>query len=274
MKIYNPTTPGRRGMTGADFDEITSDRPHKALVFGRSGCGGRNNQGRLTVRHRGGGHKRLVRILDWKRDKHDVPALVETIEYDPNRSARIALLVYADGERRYILAPKGLAVGEKVSSGPKAEIRVGAALPLTRIPLGTVVHAIEMRPGAGACLARSAGTSTQLLAREKGTATLRLPSGEMRRVPDSCYATIGVVGNEEHENIQIGKAGRKRWMGIRPTVRGVVMNPCDHPHGGGEGKAPQGNPHPVSPWGWNTKGKKTRKDKKASNRFILSRRKK
>lgn len=273
MKSFRPTSPGRRTMTVSDFEEITADAPYKPLTTSRPEKAGRNHHGRITVRHRGGGHKRRYRLVDFKREKFGVPARVETIEYDPNRSARIARLVYADGERRYILAPKGLSVGDEVSSGPNAEVRPGAALPLANIPLGTVVHAVEMNPGGGARLARSAGTFVQLLAREKGHATLRLPSGEMRRVPEACLATVGAVGNEEHENLVVGKAGRSRWLGRRPSVRGVVMNPVDHPHGGGEGKSPQGNPHPVSPWGWKTKGRKTRKKNKPSDRMIVARRK-
>ena len=277
VRVLNPTTPGRRGMEVSDFAEITTDRPNKRLTSGKAATGGRNVYGRITSRFRGGGHKRRYRAIDFKRDKIGVPGTVETIEYDPNRTARIALVRYADGERRYIPAPKGLAVGARVVAGDAktpAPIEPGCSLPLARIPLGSVVHCVELTPGRGAALARSAGTSIQVLALEAGTAVLRLPSGELRRVDERCRATIGLVGNEEHENISIGKAGRKRWLGRMPHNRGASMNPVDHPHGGGEGKSPQGNPHPVSPWGWHTKGLKTRNPRKASWKLILQRRKK
>jgi large subunit ribosomal protein L2 len=259
-------------MSVASFDEITKSRPEKALLEPLRKSGGRNNTGRVTSRHRGGGHKRFYRIIDFKRNKFGMDAKVTAIEYDPNRSARIALLQYADGERRYIIAPDGVKVGEVLRSGPDAEIKVGNALPLAGIPAGTFVHNVEMRPGKGAQIARSAGMSIQLMAKEGKFAQLRLPSGEIRNIPADCLATIGSVGNADHENISIGKAGRSRWLGIRPQSRGVVMNPVDHPHGGGEGKSPQGNPHPVSPWGWHTKGKKTRWRKKPSSKYIVKRR--
>ncbi len=255
------------------FDEITKTEPEKSLIEPLKKSGGRNNTGRITSRHRGGGHKRMYRIIDFKRDKTGMDAKVIAIEYDPNRSARIALLQYPDGEKRYIIAPEGVKVGEKLRSGPDAEIKTGNALPLANIPAGTFVHNIELRPGKGAQLARSAGASVQLMAKEGKYAQLRLPSGEVRNVPLTCMATIGVVSNAEHENISLGKAGRSRWLGIRPQSRGVVQNPVDHPHGGGEGKSPQGNPHPVSPWGWHTKGLKTRRRKNPSNKFIVKRRK-
>lgn len=260
-------------MTVEDFSSLTKKRPEKSLTKGAKQHAGRNNLGRITMRRRGGGHKRLYRAIDFKRDKDGIPAKVESIEYDPNRSGRIALLVYRDGERRYILAPKGLTVGDEVMSGDKASITPGNCLPLSAMPLGSTVHAIEVTLGRGAAMARSAGTSAQLVARENGYATLRVPSGEMRRIHERCRAVVGVVGNEEHENVTIGKAGRNRHLGKRPKVRGVVMNPVDHPHGGGEGKAPAGNPHPVSPWGWQTKGLKTRRKKKYSNKYIVKRRK-
>ncbi|GIX06221.1 MAG: 50S ribosomal protein L2 [Candidatus Poribacteria bacterium] len=273
VKKYRPVTPSRRFMTTSDFSELTTDRPYKPLVVGKKRSSGRNVHGRITMRRRGGGHKRRYRIVDFKRDKFGVKGVVRTIEYDPNRSARIALVEYEDGEKRYILAPLGLEVGQTVESGPEAEIRVGNALPLDRIPVGTIVHNIELVPGAGGQLCRAAGTSAQLMAREGKYATLLLPSGELRNVLSRCMATIGQVGNVEHENIVIGKAGRSRWLGRRPKVRGAAMNPVDHPHGGGEGKAPRGR-HPVSPWGKLTKGVKTRKKHKPSDRLILSRRKK
>jgi large subunit ribosomal protein L2 len=260
-------------MSVAGFDEITKTRPEKSLIEPLRGSGGRNNTGRVTSRHRGGGHKRFYRIIDFKRDKKGMDAKVAAIEYDPNRSARIALLQYTDGERRYIVAPNGIKVGDVLRSGPDAEIKNGNAMPLANIPAGTFVHNIEMRPGKGAQLARSAGMAVQLMAKEGKFAQLRLPSGEIRNVPVECNATIGSVGNADHENVSIGKAGRSRWLGIRPQSRGVVMNPVDHPHGGGEGKSPQGNPHPVSPWGWHTKGKKTRWRKNPSSKFIVKRRK-
>ena len=272
MRKLKPTTPGTRWMSVAGFEEITKTRPEKRLIEPLHKSGGRNNTGRITSRHRGGGHKRFYRIIDFKRNKTSMDAKVTAIEYDPNRSARIALLQYTDGERRYILAPDGIKVGDLLRSGPDAEIKVGNAMPLANIPAGTFVHNIEMRPGKGGQYARSAGMAVQLMAKEGKFAQLRLPSGEIRNVPAECFATIGNVGNAEHENISVGKAGRSRWLGIRPQSRGVVMNPVDHPHGGGEGKSPQGNPHPVSPWGWHTKGKKTRWRKKPSSKYIVKRR--
>jgi len=272
IRALKPVTPGTRWVTVPTFDEITTAKPRKSLIEPLKKSGGRNNTGRITSRHRGGGHKRFYRVVDFKRDKTGVAARVETIEYDPNRSARIALLLYADGERRYIIAPDGLKVGLKVQSGPEAEISLGNTLPLSGIPIGTFVHNVELRPGKGAQMARSAGVAVQIMAKEGKLVQLKLPSGEIRNVPTDCRATIGTVSNVDHENISIGKAGRSRWRGIRPQSRGVVMNPVDHPHGGGEGKSPQGNPHPVSPWGWHTKGLKTRKRKKASKKFIVKRR--
>ena len=266
-------TPGTRWMSVSAFDEITKKRPEKDLLEALRKSGGRNNTGRVTSRHRGGGHKRFYRIIDFKRNKDGMDARVTAIEYDPNRSARIALLQYVDGERRYILAPSGVVVGDVLRSGSDAEIKVGNTLPLANIPAGTFVHGIELKPGKGAQIARSAGTTVQLMAKEGKFAQLRLPSGEIRNVVLACRATIGGIGNADHENISIGKAGRSRWLGIRPQSRGVVMNPVDHPHGGGEGKSPQGNPHPVSPWGWHTKGKKTRSRKKPSGKYIVKRRK-
>lgn len=271
VKKYKPTTPGRRGMTVATFEEITRKQPEKSLVTYLDKTGGRNTQGRITMRHRGGGHKRRYRLIDFKRDKDGVPAKVATIEYDPNRSARIALLYYADGEKRYILAPVGLKVGQEVESGSDADIKVGNALPLTNIPAGTNVHNIELQAGKGGQMVRSAGASAQIMAKEGNYVTLRLPSGEFRMVHNKCRATIGQVGNIEHETIVIGKAGRSRHLNRRPHVRGVVMNPVDHPHGGGEGKAPVGMPSPVTPWGKPTLGARTRKKKK-SDRFIVRRR--
>jgi len=255
------------------YDEITKKEPERSLIEILPNNAGRNMQGRLTSRHRGGGHKRKYRIIDFRRDKDGIPAKVAAIEYDPNRTANIALLHYADGEKRYILAPLGLKVGDTVESGETADIKVGNALPLTKIPVGTMVHNIELVPGKGGQMARSAGATAQLMARENGFATLRLPSGEMRMVHEECRATIGQVGNLEHENVVIGKAGRSRWMNRRPHVRGVVMNPIDHPHGGGEGKSPIGMASPVTPWGKPTLGYKTRKKKKASNKYIVKRRK-
>jgi len=272
IRKLKPTTPGTRWMSVAGFDEITKTKPEKALIEPLRRTGGRNNTGRVTSRHRGGGHKQFYRIIDFKRNKTGMDAKVTAIEYDPNRSARIALLQYVDGERRYIVAPDGLTVGQTIRSGPDAEIKVGNCLSLAGIPAGTFVHNVELRPGKGAQLARSAGMSVQLMAKEGRFAQLRLPSGEIRNVPVDCNATIGAVGNADHENIVIGKAGRSRWLGIKPQSRGVVMNPVDHPHGGGEGKSPQGNPHPVSPWGWHTKGKKTRWRKKPSSKYIIKRR--
>jgi len=273
VKKYKPITSGRRQMIGQNFDEITKSRPERSLVRGKSSSGGRNATGRITLRFRGGGHKRRYRFIDFRRDKDGVPAKVVAIEYDPNRSARIALLHYADGEKRYILAPLGLEVGETVMSGPNADIRVGNALPLRYIPVGAVVHNVELHIGKGGQLARAAGTSAQLVAKEEPYATLRLPSGEMRMVHWECRATIGQVGNVEHENEVIGKAGRKRWLGRRPRQRGLSMNPVDHPHGGGEGKAPIGMPTPKTPWGKPALGVKTRKRNKPSDRLIIRRRK-
>lgn len=273
IKKYKPTTPGRRGMTSSDFAEITKSKPEKSLIEIKSKINGRNNDGNITVRHRGGGHKRFYRIIDFKRNKIGIPAKVTAIEYDPNRSARIALVVYADGEKRYIIAPLKLKVGDIIENGPDVEVRVGNAMPIRKIPVGTIIHNIEMKPGKGAQIARGAGTSAQIVGKEEKYAQIKLPSSELRMILVTCYATIGQVGNTDHENQNIGKAGRKRWMGIRPTVRGVAMNPFDHPHGGGEGRSPQGNPHPVSPWGMPTKGKKTRNKKKPSNKFIIKKRK-
>ena len=272
IKTYKPYTPSRRNMTGSAFDEITKSSPEKSLVVRVKNHAGRNSYGKITVRHHGGGAKKLYRIIDFKRNKDGIEAKVAGIEYDPNRSANIALLQYADGEKRYILAPLGLKDGDKVVSGENAEIRVGNCLPLKNIPIGASVHNIEMKPGKGGQLVRSAGNSAQLMAKEGKYATLRLPSGEMRMVPIDCRATIGQVGNQDPDLIKIGKAGRKRHMGIRPTVRGSVMNPNDHPHGGGEGKAPIGRPGPVTPWGKPALGLKTRKKNKTSNKMIVRRR--
>ena len=274
VKPYKPTSPGRRGMTAVVGEKLSSERPEKKLIQKQSQSGGRNNRGRITSRFRGGGHKRLYRQIDFRRNKVGVPAKVARIEYDPNRSARIALLHYVDGEKRYILSPVGLEIGSIVQAGPDADIRPGNALPLSAMPLGTTIHNIELKPGKGGQLARSAGASAQVMGREGSYVQVRLTSGEMRRILGTCIATVGQVGNLDHENVTIGKAGRSRWLGKMPHVRGVVMNPVDHPHGGGEGKSGQGNPHPVSPWGVPTKGFKTRKKKKASSRFIISRRKK
>ena len=272
IKTYNPYTPSRRHMTGSDFSEITTSTPEKSLVVSLKKNAGRNNQGKITVRHRGGGSRRKYRIIDFKRRKDGIPATVVSIEYDPNRTANIALISYVDGEKAYILAPEGLKVGQKVMNGADAEVRVGNCLPLSAIPVGTEIHNIELYPGKGGQLVRSAGNSAQLMAKEGKYATLRLPSGEMRMVPIICRATIGVVGNGDHNLINLGKAGRKRHMGIRPTVRGSVMNPNDHPHGGGEGRAPVGRPSPMTPWGKPAMGLKTRKKKKASNKLIVRRR--
>lgn len=271
IKKYNPTSPGRRGMTVSTFEEITASTPERSLLQPLTKSGGRNNQGRLTLRHRGGGHKRMYRIIDFKRDKDNVPAKVATIEYDPNRTANIALLHYVDGAKRYILAPEGIKVGDMVVSGTEADIKVGNALPLSAIPVGTLVHNVELRVGCGGQMARSAGSSVQLMAKDEKYATLRLPSSEMRKVPVNCKATIGVVGNADQININIGKAGRMRWLGIRPANRGVVMNPNDHPHGGGEGRSPVGR-NPVTPWGKPALGMKTRDTKKHSNKLIIRRR--
>ena len=273
VKSFKPYSAGRRFMTVSSFEEITASKPEKSLLAPLYSRGGRNNTGKMTVRHQGGGHKRQYRLIDFKRLKDNIPAKVATIEYDPNRSARIALLNYADGEKRYILAPHGLKVGDVVYSGPESDIKVGNALPLANIPLGTQVHNIELQIGKGGQIVRSAGTSAQLMAKEGNYALRRLPSGELRQVHIRCRATVGVVSNLEHENITIGKAGRSRWMGVRPANRGVVMNPCDHPHGGGEGKSPVGRKHPVTPWGKPAHGVKTRDKKKASNRMIVKRRK-
>lgn len=271
IKTYKPTSPGRRSAMGLTFEEITKTEPEKSLVRAHVPSGGRNHRGKMTSRHKGGGHKRAYRLIDFKRNKFDVPAKVSAIEYDPNRSARIALLFYADGEKRYIVAPDGLKVGDQVMSGPNAEVRVGNSLPLSNIPVGSTIHNIELKKGKGGQLARSAGTSAQLMAKEGLWAQIRLGSGEVRLVHSECMATVGQVGNIDHENYSYGKAGRTRWMGKRPHVRGVAMNPVDHPHGGGEGKSGQGNPHPVSPWGQLTKGYKTRR-RKYTDAFIIKRR--
>ncbi len=272
IKTYNPYTPSRRNMTGSDFSEITKKTPEKALCSSLKKNAGRNNQGKITVRHHGGGNRRLYRNVDFKRNKDGISAKVIGIEYDPNRTANIALICYEDGEKAYILAPDGLKDGMKVMNGPEAEIRVGNCLPLSEIPVGTLVHNVELYPGKGGQMVRSAGNSAQLMAKEGKYATLRLPSGEMRMVPLVCRASIGTVGNTDHNLIKIGKAGRKRHMGVRPTVRGSVMNPNDHPHGGGEGRAPIGRPGPCTPWGKPALGLKTRKKKKASNKLIVRRR--
>ena len=272
IKTYNPYTPSRRHMTGSDFSEITKTTPEKSLVTSLNKNAGRNNQGKITVRHRGGGSRRKYRIIDFKRKKDDIQATVIGIEYDPNRTANIALICYADGEKAYILAPEGLKVGAKIMNGENAEVRVGNCLPLSAIPVGTMVHNIELYPGKGGQLVRSAGNGAQLMAKEGKYATLRLPSGEMRMVPIICRASIGVVGNGDHNLVNIGKAGRKRHMGIRPTVRGSVMNPNDHPHGGGEGKTSIGRPGPCTPWGKPALGLKTRKKNKSSNKLIVRRR--
>jgi len=273
IKIYKPTSPGRRGMSGYTFEELSPVEPERSLLRSGRKISGRNSQGRVTVRHRGGGHKRLYRVVDFRRDKHGVPGRVAAIEYDPNRSARIALVVYADGEKRYIVAPLGLQVGSQIMSGPEAEVRMGNALPLKNIPLGTVVHNVELQPGRGGQLARSAGVGAQLMAKEGEYAMLRLPSGELRRVPMVCMATIGQVGNPEHANIKIGKAGRKRWQGWRPAVRGTAMEPNSHPHGGGEGRTGVGMASPKTPWGKPAMGYKTRKNKR-TDQFIVRRRSK
>jgi len=272
LKPYQPTSPGRRGMTILTGEGLSKKRPERSLTESHPRPGGRNNDGRMTVRARGSGHKRLYRRVDFKRDKVGIPARVAAIEYDPNRSARLALLHYADGEKRYILVPEGLAVRDTVQSGPNAEVRPGNALPLAAIPLGTTIHNIELKPGKGGQLIRSAGGFAQVMGRDGDYVQVRLKSGEMRRILAACMATVGQVGNLDHENVTIGKAGRNRWKGWRPHVRGVVMNPVDHPHGGGEGKSGQGNPHPVSPWGLPTKGYKTRRNKRTS-KYILRRRK-
>lgn len=271
LKIYRPTSPGRRGMTGYTFKEITKTKPEKSLLAPLKKSAGRNNQGRITVRHRGGGAKRRLRIIDFKRDKAGVPGRVAAIEYDPNRSARIALIYYADGEKRYILAPVGLNVGAVIKSGPEAEIKPGNALPLKLIPTGTQIHNIEMLPGKGGQMVRSAGAAAQLMAKEGDYALIRLPSNEVRRVRIECLATIGQIGNVDHQNISLGKAGRKRWLGWRPTVRGSAMTPRDHPHGGGEGRAPVGLPGPKTPWGKPAHGYRTRKRKLTDNMIVRRR---
>jgi len=273
VKTYKPTTPGQRGMTGYTFEEITKTSPERSLLVPLRKKGGRNNYGRVTVRHRGGGNRRFIRIVDFKRDKRGIPARVAAIEYDPNRTARLALLHYADGEKRYILAPLELKVGDTVLAGPEAEIRPGNSLPIANIPVGTMVHNIELKVGKGGQLVRAAGTAAQLLAKEGNYAQIRLPSGEVRLVLQQCYATIGQVGNVDHGNIKLGKAGRKRHLGIRPTVRGTAMSPRDHPHGGGEGRQPIGMPGPKSPWGKPTRGYKTRRNKQ-TDKYIVRRRSK
>lgn len=272
IKKYKPTSPARRFMSVSTFEEITKTEPEKSLLAPLTSKGGRNSYGRVTVRHQGGGHKRRYRIIDFKRDKDGIPARVASIEYDPNRTARIALLHYVDGEKRYIIAPNKLSVGDMIVSGPDADIKIGNALPLANIPTGTFVHNVELKPGKGAQMVRSAGAQAQLIAKEGKYATLRLPSGEVRMVSLRCKATIGQVGNLDHENISIGKAGRSRWLGIRPSVRGTVMNPVDHPHGGGEGKNKTSGRHPVTPWGKPTRGAKTRDKKKNSSKLIVRRR--
>jgi large subunit ribosomal protein L2 len=271
-KSYKPTSPARRYMTVSTFEEITKDKPEKALVSKMKKHAGRNSYGRITVRHKGGGNRTKLREIDFKRDKDGIPAKVVAIEYDPNRTANIALLFYNDGEKRYILAPNGLKVGDLVESGEAADIKAGNALKLSNIPVGSIIHNIELKPGKGAQMVRSAGNSAQLMAKEGSYAQVRLPSSEVRMVRIDCRATIGQVGNIDHENITIGKAGRKRWMGVRPTVRGVVMNPCDHPHGGGEGKSPIGRPSPVTPWGKPTLGYKTRRKNNPTDKYIVKKR--
>jgi len=273
VKKYKPVTPGMRDMTGYTFEEITKGTPERSLMVMRQARGGRNAQGRVTVRHRGGGVRRFIRVVDFKREKHGIPAKVAAVEYDPNRTARLALLFYADGEKRYIISPLDLKVGDTVMSGPNAEIRPGNALPISNIPIGTLIHNIEMKAGKGAQMVRSAGGAAQLLAKEGDFAQIRMPSGEVRLIHQVCYATIGQVGNLDHSNVKLGKAGRKRHMGIRPTVRGTAMSPRDHPHGGGEGRQPIGLPGPKSPWGKPTLGKKTRVNKK-SDQYIVRRRSK
>ena len=272
VKKYSPITPARRFMTSQDYSELSKVEPEKSLLEPLKKNGGRNSYGRITVRHQGGGNRQKYRVIDFKRDKDGIKAKVATIEYDPNRTANIALLNYVDGEKRYILAPVGLSVGDIVESGASADIKSGNSLPLANIPVGSIIHNIELKPGKGGQLVRSAGNSAQLMAKEGDYAQVRLPSGEVRMVRINCRATIGQIGNIEHENVKIGKAGRKRWMGVRPTVRGVVMNPVDHPHGGGEGKSPIGRPSPVTPWGKPTLGYKTRKKKSKSDKFIVKRR--
>ena len=273
IKFYKPTTPGRRNMTTMDYSELSKVAPERRLLEPIKKNAGRNSYGRITVRHRGGGNRRKYRVIDFKRERFGIPATVQTLEYDPNRSAFIALVQYEDGEKRYIIAPQDLKVGDKIVSGPEADIKPGNALPLINIPVGTFLHNIELYPGKGAQLARSAGNTAQLMAKENGMALLRLPSGELRNVPANCMATVGVVSNPEHANVNYGKAGRKRHMGWRPTVRGSVMNPCDHPHGGGEGKSPIGRPGPVTPWGKPALGYKTRQKNKRTDKYIVKRRK-
>ena len=271
IRVYKPTSPARRFMSVLTFEEVTKKTPERSLVTDLRHKAGRNNQGKITVRHQGGGARRKYRIIDFKRQKDGIPATVKAIEYDPNRTCFIALLVYADGEKRYILAPLGLKVGDTVMSGPTADIKPGNSLPIANIPLGTLVHNIEIKVGRGGQMVRSAGTAAQVMAKEGDYAQIRLPSGEVRKVSMNARATIGQVGNTDHSNVRVGKAGRKRHMGIRPTVRGVVMNPCDHPHGGGEGRSPVGMPAPMSPWGKKTQGVKTRKHRKYSDKLIISR---
>jgi large subunit ribosomal protein L2 len=271
VKIYKPVTPGLRGMTGYTFEEITKSKPERSLIEIRKKYAGRNTSGKVTVRHQGGGNRQYIRIVDYKRAKHNIPARVSGIEYDPNRTARLALIVYADGVKNYIVAPIGMKVGDTIMSGPSAEIRPGNSLPISNIPVGTMIHNLELREGKGGQLVRSAGTAAQLLAKEGDYAQIRLPSGEVRLIRQVCYATIGQVGNLDHSNIKLGKAGRKRHMGIRPTVRGTAMSPRDHPHGGGEGRQPAGMPGPKSPWGRPTRGYKTRRNKK-SDQYIVRRR--
>jgi len=271
IKIYKPTTPSRRNMTGYSFDEITKSKPERSLIVLRKAHAGRDNKGRISVRHQGGGERQYIRIVDFKRNKLGIPARVSAIEYDPNRTARLALLVYADGEKRYIIAPLGLKVNDAVMAGPTAEIRPGNSLPISSIPVGTMIHNIEMKEGKGGQLVRSAGTSAQLLAKEGDYAQVRMPSGEVRLIRQKCYATVGQVGNTDHSNIKLGKAGRKRHMGIKPTVRGTAMSPRDHPHGGGEGRQPTGMPGPKTPWGKPTRGYRTRRYK-GSNQYIVRRR--
>ena len=273
IKFYKPTTPGRRNMTTMDYSELSKVAPERSLLEPIKKNAGRNSYGRITVRHRGGGNRRKYRVIDFKRERFGITATVQTLEYDPNRSAFIALVQYEDGEKRYIIAPQDLKVGDKIVSGPDADIKPGNALPLINIPVGTFLHNIELYPGKGAQLARSAGNTAQLMAKENGMALLRLPSGELRNVPATCMATVGVVSNPEHANVNYGKAGRKRHMGWRPTVRGSVMNPCDHPHGGGEGKSPIGRPGPVTPWGKPALGYKTRQKNKRTDKYIVKRRK-
>ena len=271
IKKYKPTTPGRRGMTVTDYSQLSKVEPERSLLEPMKKAAGRNNTGRITVRHRGGGNRAKYRVIDFKRSKFDVPATVKTLEYDPNRSAHIALIQYEDGVKSYILAPEGMKVGDVIMAGPNADIKPGNALPFANIPVGTVIHNIELYPGKGGQLVRSAGNQAQLMAKENGYALVRLPSGEMRNVPLNCIATIGQVGNVDHENVNLGKAGRRRNMGWRPAVRGSVMNPCDHPHGGGEGKSPVGRPGPVTPWGKPAMGYKTRKHHNRSDKFIVKR---